>query len=115
MRVSQHTAAAAASQCVRPHIHKHTLSHVLCLPPAPPLAFPPSVHQVDRASTPWVIVAVHAPFYHTYLGHYKEAECMRQAYEPLLVEHGVDIVLSGHVHAYERTKPLVNYQVGGWL
>lgn len=100
--------------CARTYTNtpSHTFS-VFHLPP--PLAFPPSVHQVDRASTPWVIVAVHAPFYHTYLGHYKEAECMRQAYEPLLVEHGVDIVLSGHVHAYERTKPLVNYQVGGWL
>jgi hypothetical protein len=60
-----------------------------------------------------VLVAVHAPFYHTYLGHYKEVECMRQAYEPLLVRHQVDLVLSGHVHAYERTKPVVNYQVGG--
>ena len=67
--------------------------------------------QVDRTHTPWVIVAVHAPFYHTYLGHYKEVECMRQAYEPLLVRHQVDIVLSGHVHAYERTRPVVNYQV----
>jgi hypothetical protein len=37
---------------------------------------------------------------------------MRQAYEPLLVRHQVDVVLSGHVHAYERTKPVVNYQVG---
>lgn len=103
------------------HTHTHALSHVHLplLAPAFPLpslvVTPPPVHQVDRASTPWLIVAVHAPFYHTYLGHYKEAECMRQAYEPLLVEHGVDIVLSGHVHAYERTKPLVNYQVGGWL
>lgn len=62
--------------------------------------------------TPWVLVAIHAPWYHTYKGHYKEVECMRQAYEPLLVAHQVDLVLSGHVHAYERSKPVVSYQVG---
>jgi UDP-2,3-diacylglucosamine pyrophosphatase LpxH len=65
--------------------------------------------QVDRVHTPWVI---NAPWYHTYAGHYKEVECMRQAYEPLLVKHQVDLVVSGHVHAYERTRPVVNYQVG---
>jgi hypothetical protein len=36
---------------------------------------------------------------------------MRQAYEPLFVKYQVDLVMSGHVHSYERTKPLVNYQV----
>lgn len=56
-------------------------------------------------------MSVHAPFYHTYQGHFKEVECMRQAYEPLLVKYQVDLVMSGHVHSYERTKPLVNYQV----
>jgi len=63
--------------------------------------------------TPWVLVAIHAPWYHTYKGHYKEVECMRQAYEPLLVAHQVDLVLSGHVHAYERTKPVMSYDVSG--
>jgi hypothetical protein len=43
--------------------------------------------------------------------HFKEVECFRQSYEPLLVQHGVDIVLNGHVHAYERIKPVVNYKV----
>ena len=28
---------------------------------------------------------------------------MRQAYEPLFLKYGVDVVLSGHVHAYERS------------
>jgi hypothetical protein len=28
------------------------------------------------------------------------------------VRHQVDLVLSGHVHAYERSKPVVNYKVG---
>eukprot|EP00775_Hariotina_reticulata_P006213 gene6212-6449_t len=66
---------------------------------------------VDRKSTPWLIVAIHAPWYNSYAGHFKENECMRQAYEPLLVQHGVDIMFFGHVHAYERTKPIVDYKV----
>lgn len=67
--------------------------------------------QLDRTKTPWVIVAIHAPWYHTYAGHYKEVECMRQRYESLFAQYQVDLVLSGHVHAYERIRPVINYQV----
>lgn len=67
--------------------------------------------QVDRQRTPWVIVSLHGPFYHTYTSHWKELECMRQAYEPLLVAGGVDFVISGHTHAYERIKPVVDYKL----
>lgn len=34
---------------------------------------------------------------------------MRQAYEPLLLEAGADIVFNGHVHAYERSYLVANY------
>jgi len=30
-------------------------------------------------------------------------------YEPLWNEYGVDLLLFGHVHAYERTNPVANY------
>jgi hypothetical protein len=30
---------------------------------------------------------MHAPWYHTYRGHFKEVECMRQAYEHLFTQH----------------------------
>jgi UDP-2,3-diacylglucosamine pyrophosphatase LpxH len=40
--------------------------------------------------------------YNTYKGHYKENECMRQVYEPLLVKYSVDILVLGHIHSYER-------------
>ncbi|KAF8059725.1 PAP15 [Scenedesmus sp. PABB004] len=66
---------------------------------------------VNRTATPWVIVSLHAPWYNTYTEHFKENECMRQVYEPLLLEASVDIVLLGHVHAYERIKPLADFQV----
>ena len=66
---------------------------------------------VDRESTPWLIVQMHVGFYSTSLVHSYEAECMRQAYEPLFKEFGVDIVFNGHDHNYERTAPTYNYQV----
>jgi hypothetical protein len=36
---------------------------------------------------------------------------MRAAMEPLLLQYGVDLVFSGHVHAYERTVPVALNQV----
>eukprot|EP00166_Cyanidium_caldarium_P006429 ctg_941.g368 len=33
---------------------------------------------------------------------------MREAMEPLLYKYGVDVLLAGHVHAYERTHPVYN-------
>jgi 3',5'-cyclic AMP phosphodiesterase CpdA len=78
------------------------------------LVFPRGQHtQVDRSITPWLVVVFHSPWYTSYNGHYKENECMRQAYEPLLVAAGVDLVVGGHVHSYERTKGVNNYKVGG--
>ncbi len=32
---------------------------------------------VDRESTPWVIVTLHAPIVNSYFSHYQENECMR--------------------------------------
>ncbi len=49
--------------------------------------------------------------YNTYASHFKENECMRQLYEPLLLQYSVDIVFNGHVHSYERTKPVADNKV----
>lgn len=38
--------------------------------------------------------------------HYLENECMREAMESVLYENGVDVVLNGHLHIYERTNPV---------
>ncbi|EIE18216.1 Metallo-dependent phosphatase [Coccomyxa subellipsoidea C-169] len=65
----------------------------------------------NRSRTPWLIATFHAPWYNTYIAHYKELECMRIALEPLLYEHGVDIIFAGHVHAYERCNRVYNYTV----
>ena len=37
------------------------------------------------------------------MNHYKENECMRLAMEDVLYNNGVDIVLNGHCHEYERS------------
>ena len=63
----------------------------------------------DRKKTPWLFVQFHAPIYHTYFTHYKEQECFNSIFEPLFYSYGVDMVFSGHVHAYERTHSIYNY------
>ncbi|XP_004301530.1 PREDICTED: purple acid phosphatase 23 isoform X2 [Fragaria vesca subsp. vesca] len=67
------------------------------------------LHQVDRSVTPWLVAAWHSPWYNSYSSHYQEFECMRQEMEALLYQYGVDIVFSGHVHAYERMNRVYNY------
>ncbi|KAL3684894.1 hypothetical protein R1sor_002916 [Riccia sorocarpa] len=65
--------------------------------------------KVDRSVTPWLIAAYHPPWYNSYTAHYREVECMRISLEALLYEHGVDLILNGHVHAYERSNRVYNY------
>ncbi|CAN1255821.1 Purple acid phosphatase 2 [Linum perenne] len=64
--------------------------------------------KVNRTETPWLIVMVHSPWYNSYNYHYMEGETMRVMYEPWLVDAKVDLVLSGHVHAYERSERISN-------
>lgn len=69
------------------------------------------LRSVDRTVTPWVVLTLHAPLYNSYLSHFKENECMRIEIEPLLYAYGVDIVFSGHTHAYERSNPVYRHRV----
>jgi acid phosphatase type 7 len=64
--------------------------------------------RVNRRVTPWLVVMMHAPWYNSNSGHVAEAELMRLHMERLLFEHRVDVVLSGHVHAYERIQPVLD-------
>lgn len=61
---------------------------------------------VDRAATPFVIVGLHAPWYNSNKAHQGEGDAMKAAMEKLLLDHGVDALFAGHVHAYERTLPV---------
>ncbi|KAK9829245.1 hypothetical protein WJX72_004731 [[Myrmecia] bisecta] len=64
----------------------------------------------SRAKTPWLVVFFHAPWYNSYVSHHDEGEPMRKAFEAMFFKYGVDLVLTGHVHAYERTYPVYDYR-----
>ncbi|KAL7783600.1 Metallo-dependent phosphatase [Trichoderma ceciliae] len=62
------------------------------------------LESVDRCKTPWVVAMSHRPFYSSQVSSYQKT--IRAAFEDLLLENGVDLYLSGHIHWYERLLPL---------
>ena len=66
---------------------------------------------VNRSVTPWVACAWHPPVYNSNTKHYMEHEDFRLAYEALLLEYRVNVVLVGHVHGYQRTTLVFNDSV----
>jgi hypothetical protein len=69
---------------------------------------------LKSAGEAWKIVVFHHPIYSDGDRHGSNV-AIRVQLEPLLVRHGVDVVLSGHEHIYERIKPqkgIVHFIVG---
>jgi Calcineurin-like phosphoesterase len=68
------------------------------------------VNSLSKASSDpdvdWIIVASHTPFYNSPSVR-PDFGTLRNTYHELFEEHGVDLVLSGDVHNYERTHPIV--------
>ena len=67
------------------------------------------VNDLQKANTnssiDWIIVLFHKPFYSSLSSHIQEY-LMREKYQPIFDKYGVDLVLQGHNHIYDRTLPL---------
>ena len=64
---------------------------------------------VNREETPFVIVYGHKPMYSSNSYHGSEVE-LRDSLEDLYFDMGVDLVIAGHDHFYERTWPVFSEQ-----
>jgi hypothetical protein len=65
---------------------------------------------VDRSRTPWSVVTFHRPMYCSDAAEYPDTSPGSQRQrelEPLLLAHAVDLVVTGHLHGYERVHPNV--------
>jgi hypothetical protein len=59
---------------------------------------------LQASQAKWKVAFFHHPMYSSGDRHGSRLD-LRAELEPLLVRHGVDAVLTGHDHIYERTKP----------
>jgi 3',5'-cyclic AMP phosphodiesterase CpdA len=64
------------------------------------------LHNVNRTKTPWVVAFWHSPWYCSNTVHQWDGWLMKESFEDLFYHYKVDLVLQGHVHAYERTHPV---------
>ena len=69
---------------------------------------------LEQSREPWKITYFHHPLYGN-AGRHGSAVDIRVLLEPLLVNHGINVVFSGHDHVYERLKPQkgITYFVAG--
>lgn len=66
---------------------------------------------VDRTVTPWIFVVHHRPFYTCQSTHSPDT-ALRAAWQPIFDEFSVDMVLTGHNHVYERSRPIRGLEGG---
>ena len=60
--------------------------------------------ELQNSGEDWKIPYFHHPLYSSGERHGSEIS-LRRILEPLFIKHGVSVVLTGHDHFYERTKP----------
>jgi predicted phosphodiesterase len=63
--------------------------------------------ELEASGSDWKICFFHHPIYSSGDRHGADL-LLRQQLEPLFLEHGVDVVFTGHEHFYERMKPQKN-------
>jgi hypothetical protein len=70
--------------------------------------------ELAASGSDWKIVYFHHPIYSSG-GRHGSDTALRDQLEPLFLKYGVDIVLSGHEHFYERLKPQkgIHYFISG--
>ncbi len=61
------------------------------------------VNDLSRNTKPWTIVFFHVSFYSS-LSELDDRKEIRQVLHPLFKQYGIDLVLSGHDHYYERVE-----------
>ncbi|MCA9593020.1 MAG: metallophosphoesterase family protein [Myxococcales bacterium] len=67
---------------------------------------------VDRNVTPWVFAVFHTPPYTCGSTHQGDSDAPRATWQPLFDQYKVDVVLTGHVHNYQRTLPIRGFKTG---
>ena len=67
----------------------------------------------DRSETPWLLVSIHVPIYNTFAlhKHDKQIVAAREHLEPLFMDYSVNMVFTGHIHAYQRTANVYREQI----
>jgi predicted phosphodiesterase len=71
--------------------------------------------ELEASGSDWKIAFFHHPLYSSGGRHGSDA-ALRDQLEPVFVKYGVDVVLAGHDHFYERVKPqkgIYHWVVGG--
>jgi predicted phosphodiesterase len=70
--------------------------------------------ELAASDSDWKICFFHHPLYSSGDKHGADLK-LRELLEPIFIKHGVDLVLTGHEHFYERLKPQqgINYIIAG--
>jgi hypothetical protein len=69
---------------------------------------------ICSATVPWIVLSMHRPIYCSDESQYESHSPggkFQVALEPFLLQYDVDLVIQGHMHAYERVHPVVNGSV----
>jgi Icc-related predicted phosphoesterase len=70
------------------------------------------VKKIDRQKTPWLIAVFHKAPYTCGSKHQSDSVAPRATWQPVFDELKVDLVLTGHVHNYQRSVPIRGFKPG---